>query len=232
MKLLFLTAILFLAATSQAQLVIKEAWNKSIKGKDAIYGCEAGVQKPKLIAMAMWESPLPTTLAPRMLDLAVEFTSEEAKKIAADCKAQKKEVFEQIGCVSLTIQKHFDGRKFTGLNSFCRTHAYAFNKTFAELNIPRSSSDTYALAGGFGDTCNEGKHVANRVVLVSERGQPYTYIIDSGWFPGQAFPLSQNTVDYHATNSSAPKLADKADCASAKLPQSGLLELWSKIKAD
>lgn len=209
---------------SEGQLLIKHAWSDAVVGENAIYGCKDGVRKD-ITSKLILETPTPLILIPKAFNLAVEFSAADAKKIANRCKAKYRNQFDQVGCISRGVNIFFKDKTFTGVNSSCRSHAFAFDQTFAQLNIPRSTSVTMGVQGKFYSSCDPMDHVVNRVVLVSDSGQPYAYVIDSGWFPQEAFPLTKFTADYHKGNPNYPAIQERL-CPEKRMPQSGLVELF------
>lgn len=185
-------------------LVLRSPWQEVTTGENAIYGCEDGVYRAFSTEIA-FNTPSPLSFV-KSINKFVDFSDLDAKRIAQECRANFSNSFDLVGCASRAVNKHFKDKEFTGLNSFCRSHTHAFNKTFKALNIPRSNSSDFNVTGGFTEKCDYQAHILNRVVLTDEDGQPYVYVIDSGWFPGEAFPLTQMTVDYHQKNSEFPKL--------------------------
>ncbi len=137
----------------------------------------------EIVGQLMYESPIP--IVPILAPISDPFPDETAREIAARCKASHPNPWESIGCVSHEVHKLFKGFEFKDLRTFCRSHAHAFDVTFKALGIPRALSRK-AEAGG-----PEGyDHVANAIIVTSESGMTYSYVIDSGWFPGQLFPDS------------------------------------------
>lgn len=215
-------------------LVLRGAWEESIKGPQPIYGCADGISR-SYIDEIIFRSPNPIALIPAFLDLVVEFTDDDAKRIAADCRQKFSEPFALTGCVSRGVNEHFSDKVFVEANTSCRSHAKGFNLAFKALGIPRSNSSDLSVIGKIKPDCtNEIGHVLNRVTLVGEDGQPYSYAIDSGILPGEAFPLTKMTVDYHKKNRQFPELftPDCEQCTQKKSPFSPLREMLQFINND
>lgn len=153
-------------------------WNAAEKTSDKIaYGF-------------VYESPIP--VQPLLSPFSDPFKDEDAEKIATGCKAKFGNLWDEIACVSQGVHAYFKDFKFDGLRSACRSHAQAFNKSFAALEIPRSHSRFIDATGGPDDD-----HVANAVLLTNHTGVVFAYVIDSGWFPGTFFPQNINAVRFH-----------------------------------
>ncbi|MDE1976248.1 MAG: hypothetical protein KGI84_03180 [Elusimicrobia bacterium] len=114
-------------------------------------------------------------------------------KIADDCKAEFSRPWDRIACVSNEINLHFLGATFTGTRSPCRTIAETFDSAFDDLNLP----NTWAMhVDASGSAPDEG-HVANEILITANTGQVFSYVIDSGWFPGTVFPLNDDALRFH-----------------------------------
>jgi len=136
---------------------------------------------------------LPNPLVPLVNALTDPVDHAFVRKITADCAARFPRPWDRIGCVSNKINLHFLGAIFTGWRSPCRTIAQTFDAAFDKLDLP----NTWAMhIGADGSDPNEG-HVANEILITSSTGQVFSYVIDSGWFPGVVFPLNSNALRFH-----------------------------------
>ncbi|HVC09991.1 MAG TPA: hypothetical protein VNH15_08655 [Elusimicrobiota bacterium] len=136
---------------------------------------------------------LPDPLVPLLLSIFDPVDQPLVRKIAGDCKAKFSRPWDRIACVSNEVNLHFLGATFTGLRSPCRTIAETFDAAFGALNLP----NTWAMhVGADGSGPDEG-HVANEILITANTGQVFSYVIDSGWFPGVIFPLNSNALRFH-----------------------------------
>ncbi|MBY0415588.1 MAG: hypothetical protein K2Q18_15550 [Bdellovibrionales bacterium] len=195
------------------------SWDQAMKGENAIYKCKEGVER-RLSSRILWETPSPLYIIKKIFDIPVEFNTSDAQKMATECRALYVNEFDLVGCVSIKVNKFFSNKKFTGMNTFCKSHSYAFDSAFKALNIPRSNSSTINVLGKFGPNCESSSHVVNKFVLVSASGQPYSYVVDTGWYPINAYPLTKDTIKFQKSNFDFPNLHDSfkySPCESNKI---------------
>ncbi|WP_413612320.1 hypothetical protein [Bdellovibrio sp. HCB-110] len=230
-QFLIVSVVVAQTSKSHSQLILMGSWNEAITGEKAIYGCKEGVYRPLLEQLA-FETPNPFAVIPHVGNTQIQFKPKDAKKMAMNCRARFSNSFDLVGCASKSVHEYFKGKVFTGINSSCRSHTYAFNEVFSALNIPRSNSSILQVAGKFHSTCDKTAHVLNRFVLVAEDGQPYSYAIDSDWFPGKAFPLTDMTVKYHENGNPFPNLSStrRERCKSVKSSTDVIREMLNGLK--
>jgi hypothetical protein len=57
-----------------------------------------------------------------------------------------------------------------------------FEMVFADLGIQGADAGTLVIQA----------HIVNKVTVTGADGRPYTYILDTGWDPGNLYPYGQN----------------------------------------
>ncbi|NQZ20289.1 MAG: hypothetical protein HRT44_13685, partial [Bdellovibrionales bacterium] len=125
-----------------------------------------------------FETPLYLTA---LQDVMTFFPQREVTRIANDFKRLYASSWKRVECASLNVKEHlsrFGYDRFGTFNTYCMTHAEAFDRVFKELNIPRSSSGFVAANSTGADGVT--RHVANRVTVTDVNGQSYGYVIDVG----------------------------------------------------
>jgi hypothetical protein len=146
----------------------------------------------KAIGDVLYESPVPDD--PVFSPMMDPFPDDQAQQIADACRASFVQLWDKIGCVSRAVHSHFVGHKFTGSTSFCRSHAMAFEKSFNALGIEH----TWAAKREAEGAKVKEAHVVNDITVTSANGTVYSYVIDSGWYPGVLFPLNDAAVAFHS----------------------------------
>lgn len=117
----------------------------------------------------------------------------QAEKLAATCKKiNEGKMWDQIACISQSIEETFKHHKWPDNATFCRAHAQAFKETFEKLHIPRSQVFYWDASTSI------GKHVINRITLTDKYGRIFSYVMDVGWRPNQIFPMAEITKNFHA----------------------------------
>ncbi|MBT4791498.1 MAG: hypothetical protein HON90_08000 [Halobacteriovoraceae bacterium] len=166
-------------------------WNNETQSK--MYNINSDDKLPEVITTILFETPV------SIIELGVEkLTSDfsyRAKLIAAHCKSKNSDTWAQVSCVSHSVNKTFKQYKWGDYTSFCRAHAQAFKQAFENLNIPSSlvSKDQIKTSSGFA-------HVFNRLIIASEDGRYFSFIIDVSWKPGTIFPDALITNQYFDIN--------------------------------
>lgn len=177
-------------APYSTQVQVGDLWNDSNRQRLYSWAKQPSTLN-KAIGVFIYETPLP--FGPLLSPLMDPFKASDAKMIANRCKASYKEYWDQVGCISAGVHQFFKNFKFDGLRSFCRSHAQAFNVVFDELNIKRTLSQHVSASGSSGE-----EHVANIVIITNDSGATFSYVIDSGWFPGTLFPQNDLAKRFHA----------------------------------
>ena len=221
----------------EPQLKLRQPFEDVLRGEKAIYGCSEGVTVSK-IQNLMMNTPLSLGFGPALAAITnsvVEFSSEQAEKIAFECKKKYNNQFDQIGCGSIKVNEYFNNKTsinldYVSINSPCRQHAHAFNLVFSRLKIKNSKSLTISISGKMKPYCKEVAHVVNQITLVTDAGQSYSYIIDSLQIPSEAFPYSKKTAEYHKVNSLFPNLNNQPNCDIKKATQDSLIQLKSYLE--
>ena len=129
-----------------------------------------------------------------MLDAMDPFDPATAQRLAGQCKAAyPNDSWGQIHCAAQSTdqylqatQKYDDVGRGAGLRSFCRDHAHLFAMTFSNLGIQGATNITLSLS----------EHIVNRVTITADNGEPYSYIIDTGWAPDEIYPYGNDARDY------------------------------------
>lgn len=166
-----------------------DSWNDQTRQRAYRWATTPSTRN-KITGVILYETPIPW--APILGPMMDPFKSEDAKKIAEKCKADFPEPWDRISCVSKAVKKFFIGFKFDGTRSFCRSHAQAFDVSFAALGINKTLSQNIDAGGGSGE-----EHVANIVIITNDTGATLSYVIDSAWFPGKLFPLNDLAMRFH-----------------------------------
>lgn len=180
----------FLPAPTTGQVYVDDPWNDRTRVR--MYALDDLPSRfDHIVGEIFHDSPLPA--APIWYAIVDRFPKSDARWIAAWCSAQYAEPWDRIGCVSRQVHEHFAHRRFHGPRTFCMYHAQAFQTTLMELGIPGTWASKVDASGAH---LNEG-HVANAVMIRADDGRTYSYVIDSGWFPGRLFPLNDAALAYH-----------------------------------
>lgn len=147
----------------------------------------------KIVNAIILEDPLvPTPLLAPLFD---RFPRSEAKKIAESCMSRFREPWDRIGCVSREINGALSDDKYRLPATPCKMHAIAFNRAFGYLGF-RFANSMHVDASGPGFPM----HVANLVMIQDDHARVFTYVIDSGWFPGVLFPQNDLAIGFHDRN--------------------------------
>lgn len=181
-------------APPSTQVSVGDPWSAATRAREYRKGSSPPAVQ-RILAGAIFETPfLPMNelLGP----ISDPFPSSKARAIAGGCKAAHREWWDRIGCVSRKVNEHFDGYAWDansrdGLRSFCRSHARAFEMAFEALGLERSAAKVVDAS------TSQMAHVANQIIVHNDTGGAFAYVIDSGWFPGKLFPVSDLAVRLH-----------------------------------
>lgn len=184
------TAEMRQAAVAQpTQVKVVDPWTDEVRRRVYKWSGPTTLNS-KISGLLLYQTPLP--LIPAVAPLTDPFAQQDADKVAARCISTFAQPWDRIGCVSKAIKEFYKDSEFAGLRSPCRSHSYAFVKAFIALNIPRSQAMIIDADGGPGE-----EHVANVIIVTDFKGTPFSYVIDSLWFPGSLFPRSLLAVQRH-----------------------------------
>jgi|SRR5579883_637822 len=173
-----------------SQIYVDDPWSDATRRK--MYALDAFPSRlDGIVGTIFHDSPLPA--APIWYAIVDRFPKSQARRLASLCEAEYSAPWDRIGCVSRQVYDFLEGVRFHGPRTFCMYHAQAFQDTFMELGIPGTWASKLDASGA---TIKEG-HVANAIVLRADDGRTYSYVIDSGWFPGRLFPLNDAALAYH-----------------------------------
>ncbi|MBI5623631.1 MAG: hypothetical protein HY924_07635 [Elusimicrobia bacterium] len=135
----------------------------------------------------------PLVPAPLLAPLLDRFPEAQAREIAGRCKERWASWWDRIGCVSTEVHAALKGKRYRLPATPCKTHALAFNEAFAALGL--GSARSMSIDGsGAGP---KDLHVVNAALVQDDAGRVFTYVIDSGWFPGKLFPMNDLAIRLH-----------------------------------
>jgi hypothetical protein len=160
-----------------------------------------------------------------MVDVLDDLPNDVAARLAAECRQENPcDYFKQISCASQKVNAYYGangGQASHFGSSPCRSHARAVEEVVSALGIPGTEVGLTGFWGTLinsdGTTRNVG-HIVNRVTI-QWNGNVYVYVLDSGWFPGVFFPLTDWTQQYHKDHGrTAPRLIPfRPDCMDQTL---------------
>jgi len=129
-------------------------------------------------------------------DVLDPFDPSIAQRLAGQCKAAYPgDQWTQIRCAARSVDSYLSatghysadgGPEGFSLRSYCRDHAELFRMTFADLGLQGATNETKMLS----------EHVVNKITITAQNGEPYSYILDSGWAPDDVYPYGDDARAY------------------------------------